>query len=165
VQTARPSRDVQQRFLTALVHSGKLAAIVDTAGLSDELILELRKQSPEFSEELAATQFQVSAKKLEETAHQRAIDGVLEPVVSSGTIVRDDENKPISTQRHSDYLLIELLKANFPEKFHDLRMISVGFNPRWLGYAIAIFMCSAALWIITNISLNVLYHIPLIPPH
>jgi hypothetical protein len=43
---------------------------------------------------------------------RRAVDGVPEPFISEGKVVRDDEGRPLSIQRYSDALLIELLRMS-----------------------------------------------------
>jgi hypothetical protein len=44
------------------------------------------------------------------------VEGVLEPLVSGGKVVRDDDGQPIAIRRYSDALLLALLKAHRPAR-------------------------------------------------
>jgi hypothetical protein len=59
---------------------------------------------------------EIAVDRLADEARRRALEGVLEPLVSAGKLVRDDEGKPISVRRYSDNLLLTLLKAHRPPR-------------------------------------------------
>ena len=61
--------------------------------------------------------------RLEAEAWRRAVDGVPEPLVSSGKVVRDDDGQPLAIRRYSDTLMLALLKARRPEKFKDRAVV------------------------------------------
>jgi hypothetical protein len=44
------------------------------------------------------------------------VEGVPEPLVSGGKIIRDDDGQPIAIRRYSDNLLLALLKARRPPR-------------------------------------------------
>jgi hypothetical protein len=95
------------------------------SGTSRTRVYELRKTDAVFAgawEEAEET----AADRLEEEARRRAVEGVQEPLVSAGKIVRDDDGQPIAIRRYSDTLLIALLKAHRPEKFRDQKLIHAG---------------------------------------
>jgi len=57
---------------------------------------------------------EVAADRLEDEARRRAVEGVAEPLVSGGKLVRDDDGQPIMVRRYSDNLLLALIKARRP---------------------------------------------------
>jgi hypothetical protein len=108
----------QERFLKALAETGNITAAVALAGTSRTRVYELRKADENF--QAAWDEAENSASdKLEAEAWRRAVDGVQEPLVSGGKIVRDDDGNPIATRRYSDAMLTLLLKARRPEKFRE----------------------------------------------
>jgi hypothetical protein len=52
--------------------------------------------------------------RLEEEARRHAVEGVPEPPISGGRLVRDDDGQPIVVQRYSDNLILALIKARRP---------------------------------------------------
>jgi hypothetical protein len=108
----------QERFLRALADTGSVTAAVAVAGTSRTRVYELRKADPAFAAGWDEAE-EVAADRLEDEARRRAVEGVQEPLVSSGKIVRDDNDQPIAIRRYSDMLLLALLKAHQPEKFRE----------------------------------------------
>jgi hypothetical protein len=108
--------DARRRaFLRALAETGNVTAAVEAAGTSRSRVYELRKADPPFAlawEEAEET----AADALEAEARRRAVIGVLEPVVSAGKVVRDDDGQPIAIRRYSDALLLALLRAHRPQR-------------------------------------------------
>jgi len=105
----------RQAFLRALAETGNVTAAVDISGTSRSRVYELRKADPSFAlawEEAEET----AADALEAEARRRAVAGVLEPMVSGGRIVRDDDGQPIAVRRYSDNLLLALLRAHRPPR-------------------------------------------------
>jgi hypothetical protein len=108
----------QERFLKALAETGNITAAVELAGTSRTRVYELRKVDENFRAAWDEAENSASD-KLEAEAWRRAVDGVQEPLVSGGKIVRDDDGNPIATRRYSDAMLTLLLKARRPEKFRE----------------------------------------------
>ena len=106
------TKERRERFLLALANTGSVTTAVAVAGTSRTRVYEFRKADPTFAiawEE--AEESAVDRLELEDEARRRAVDGVPEPLVSAGKLVRDDDGQPISVRRYSDNLLMALLKA------------------------------------------------------
>jgi hypothetical protein len=88
------------------------------AGTSRTRVYELRKVDEDFRTAWDEAENNASD-KLEAEAWRRAVDGVQEPLVSAGKIIRDDDGNPIAIRRYSDAMLTLLLKARRPEKFRE----------------------------------------------
>jgi hypothetical protein len=108
----------QQRFLKALAETGNVSASVDLAATSRTRIYELRKVDQAFRAAWYDTE-NIASDRLEAEAWRRAVEGVREPLVSGGKVVRDDDGNPIVIRRYSDPMLTLLLKARRPERFRD----------------------------------------------
>jgi hypothetical protein len=105
----------QQRFLKALAETGNVTAAVTAAGTSRSRVYELRKVDPTFAAAWEEAE-EIAADRLEDEARRRAVEGVPEPLVSAGKIVRDDDGQPIAIRRYSDPLLLALLRAHRPPR-------------------------------------------------
>jgi len=105
----------QERFLEALSDTGSVTTAVAVAGTSRTRVYELRKTDPAFATAWNEAE-EIAADRLEDEARRRAIEGVPEPLVSAGKLVRDDDGQPITVRRYSDNLLIALLKAHRPPR-------------------------------------------------
>jgi hypothetical protein len=116
------TRERQERFVKALGETGIVSAAVEIAGTSRTRVYELRKHDPGFASAWDEAEEQ-AADALEAEAWRRAVDGVPEPLVSSGKVVRDEDGQPLAIRRYSDNLLLALLKARRPEKFKDRTMV------------------------------------------
>jgi hypothetical protein len=116
----RLTRERQERFLKALAETGIVSAAVEIAGTSRTRVYELRKRNPGFAAGWEEAE-ERAADALEAEAWRR--DGVQEPLVSGGKVVRDDDGQPIAIRRYSDALMIALLKARRPERFKDRAVI------------------------------------------
>src|SRR5215469_13250151 len=109
------TKEIQQRFLEALAETGSVSTATAAAGTSRTRAYELRKADPIFASAWQEAE-EVAVDRLEDEARRRALQGVPEPLVSAGKLVRDDEGKPISVRRYSDNLLLALLKAHRPPR-------------------------------------------------
>jgi hypothetical protein len=105
----------QQRFLKALSETGSVRAAAALAGTSRTRVYELRKTDPAFANAWEEAE-EIAADRLEEEARRRAVEGVPEPLVSAGKLVRDDDGQPITVRRYSDNLLLALIKARRPPR-------------------------------------------------
>ena len=102
-------------FLQALANTGCVTAAIAVAGSSRTRVYELRKTDPEFACAWQEAE-DIAADGLEAEARRRAVEGVTEPLVSAGKLVRDDDGQPIAVRRYSDHLLLALLKARWPPR-------------------------------------------------
>lgn len=116
MQTPRISRGRQLQFLAALAKSGNVARAAIDAHLDGVGLEEARRMDRSFAREWEAAE-KASGHKLEHEAWRRAVDGVPEPLISDGKVVRDDDGRPLSIQRYSDALLIEMLRIYRPRKY------------------------------------------------
>ena len=107
------TRERQERFLNALSETGSVTTAVDIAGTSRSRIYALKSADPAFASAWARAE-DVAADRLADEARRRAVDGVPEPVVSAGKLVRDDDGQVVLIRRYSDRLLAELLRARRP---------------------------------------------------
>ena len=103
----------QRRFLEALSETGIVSTAATMAGTSRTRVYELRRTDPAFAAAWDEAE-QIATDRLEQEARRRAVEGLLEPLVSGGKLVRDDDGQPIMVRRYSDRLLAELLKARRP---------------------------------------------------
>ena len=105
----------QERFLKALAETGSVTVAVSVAGISRSRCYAHRKVDTAFAAAWDEAE-EVAADRLEDEARRRAIEGVPEPLVSAGKLVRDDDGQPIAVRRYSDNLLLALLKAHRPPR-------------------------------------------------
>src|SRR6266550_2410017 len=102
-------------FLQALANTGSVTAAIAVAGSSRTRVYELRKTDPEFACAWQQAE-EIATDRLEDEARRRAVEGVTEPLVSAGKLVRDDDGQPLVVRRYSDNLLLALLKAHRPPR-------------------------------------------------
>jgi hypothetical protein len=105
----------QAGFLKTLAGTGNVTAAAALAGTSRTRVYEFRKIDPAFAAAWDEAE-EMAADALEAEARRRGVEGVQEPLVSAGRIVRDDEGQPIAIRRYSDNLLLALLKARRPPR-------------------------------------------------
>jgi hypothetical protein len=108
----------QEQFLKTLAETGIVYRAAETAGTSRSRVYALRQQDADFAAAWDEAE-QVAADRLEQEAWRRGVEGVAEPLVSGGKVIRDDDGHPIAIRRYSDQLLIALLRARRPERFRD----------------------------------------------
>jgi hypothetical protein len=102
-------------FLESLSETGNVTAAIQIAGTSRTRIYELRKEDSSFAAAWEEAE-ETAVDRLEAEARRRAVEGVQEPLVSAGKLVRDDDGQPIAIRRYSDNLLSVLLKAHRPPR-------------------------------------------------
>jgi len=123
------TRDRQKRFLEALAETGVVSLAAAIAGTSRTRVYELRNKNAAFAKRWEDAE-ERAADALEAEAWRRAVDGVPEPLVSAGKLVRDDDSLPIAIRRYSDPLMISLLKARRPERFKDRAVVEHDVSDR-----------------------------------
>jgi hypothetical protein len=101
----------QDCFLKALAETGSVINAVRIAATSRTRVYELRKTNPAFASAWDDAEA-IAYDLLEEEARRRALEGVPQPLVSAGKLVRGDDGQPITIQRYSDSLLLALLKTH-----------------------------------------------------
>jgi hypothetical protein len=101
----------QARFLEALADTGNVTAAVAAAGISRTRAYERRKTDPAFATAWDEAE-DIATDRLEDEARRRAIEGIAEPLVSAGKLVRGDDGQPITVRRYSD----NLIKARRPPR-------------------------------------------------
>jgi hypothetical protein len=67
---------------------------------------------------------------LEAEAWRRAVEGVAEPLVSMGKLVRDENDQPIAIRKYSDALMAVLLRAHKPEKYAERKQVEFDVSDR-----------------------------------
>ena len=125
----RLNRERQKHFVEALAETGNVSAAVKVAGTSRTRAYELRKTDQAFAAAWDEAE-QIAADKLEAETWRRAVEGIEEPLVSAGKLVRDDDGQPIAIRRYSDQLLIALLRAHRPEKFRERAAVEIDISDR-----------------------------------
>ena len=111
----RLTKERQDLFLQALADTGSVTAAIAVASTSRTRVYELRKADPAFATAWDEAE-EIAIDRLEAEARRRAVEGVTEPLVSAGKLVRDDDGQPIAVRRYSDHLLLALLKARRPPR-------------------------------------------------
>jgi hypothetical protein len=109
------TKERRERFLQALADTGSVTTAVAVAGTSRTRVYELRKADPAFASAWEEAE-EIATDRLEDEARRRAVEGVAEPLVSAGKLVRDADDQPIIVRRYSDHLLLALLKARRPSR-------------------------------------------------
>jgi len=105
------TRARRENFLKVLADTGSVTAAVAAAGTSRTRVYELRKTDTAFAAAWDEAE-DIATDRLEDEARRRAVEGVAEPLVSAGKLVRGDDGQPIMVRRYSDKLLLELLRAH-----------------------------------------------------
>lgn len=129
---ATPAR-MRERFLATLAKTANISQSARAAGV-DRATPYRWRDDPEFAAawDVALEQ---ALELLEQTAWERAVKGVKEPVI--GRVAKDQDGIITYVQRYSDTLLTTLLKAHKPEKYrermeHEHRgSIAVEFVNNW----------------------------------
>jgi hypothetical protein len=153
MQGSRIGKRQQQRFLIALAATGNEVAAATEAGIVRARLLELREDKEEFAAEWEQAK-KTFAERLEKEAHRRAIQGIAEPLVSDGKVVRDDKGQPMLTPRFSDSLLIALLKAERPEKFQEFAGTARVTYPAWIRWLAIVLVIACSIWVIGDLTLR-----------
>ncbi len=116
--TTRLSRARREVFLCILAETGNVTAAARGAGMTRQQFYKIRRLDPSFAA-LWRDAEEAAADHLEAEARRRAVDGVEEPLMGGGKLIRDDDGKAVLVRRYNDRLLEFLLKACRPDKFKD----------------------------------------------
>jgi hypothetical protein len=113
----RWSRERQQQFLEYLAETGNVSRAAKLVGSSTARVYAMRHNDPAFRQGWDEAE-EIAADRLEAEAWRRAVEGVDEPAVNAGRLVRDEAGNAVMVRRYSDMLLLALLKAHRPAKFN-----------------------------------------------
>lgn len=150
MHTSGITRGRQLRFVAALAKTGNVESAALEARLDRAKLEEARRIDQTFSGEWEAAE-KAATRTLEHEAWRRAVDGVPEPLIVEGKVVRDDHGRPVSIKRYSDTLLIELLRASRPKQ----RMFwKDAFHSRRTKRLASIFLITLLVLIIGNLAVQ-----------
>src|SRR5258708_595352 len=113
----RWSRERQQQFLEYLAETGNVLRAAKLVASSTARVYAMRHNDPAFRQAWDEAE-ELAADRLEAEAWRRAVEGVEEPAVNAGRLVRDEDGNAVMVRRYSDMLLLALLKAHRPAKFN-----------------------------------------------
>jgi hypothetical protein len=113
----RWSRERQQQFLEYLAETGNVSRAAKLVGSSTARVYAMRHNDPVFRQAWDEAE-EIAADRLEAEAWRRAVEGVDEPAVNGGRLVRDAAGNTVMVRRYSDMLLLALLKAHRRAKFN-----------------------------------------------
>lgn len=117
-KAANENRDWQPKFLEALAEYGVIQYACDAAGVSRSTVHRARQADDVFSAAFDDAREQ-AWDRLEREAFRRSVEGVPEPLVSGGRVVRDESGEIIYVNRYSDALMALMLKAKRSAEFRD----------------------------------------------
>jgi len=109
-------------MLAALAITGMITRAAEAAGIARCTHYAWLKSDPVYAEGVEEAMEQ-AVDVLEAEAARRAVEGVEEPIVVGGKVVKGDDGKPLYRRKYSDVLLIFLLKGARPDKYADRRQI------------------------------------------
>ena len=155
MRTLRITEERQQVFLAKLGEWGDAAAAADAAGTTRAGADELRANDPAFALGWERA-LQASTERLEQVARCRALEGLIEPILSDGKVVRDDNGQPIVVRRYSDVILLALLKAQYPEKFSEWTFLSKILYPKWVKFLAVLLVGSVAILTVAGLVLAII---------
>lgn len=110
--------------MASLAESGNLFLACHAANMTRRQVTHLQRTDAEFAASYDEAMDE-AADRIEAEAWRRGLEGVSEPLIKNGQIVRDANDQPVMTRRYSDPLLVLLLKGSKPNKYHT----RAGFSP------------------------------------
>ena len=108
----------KRRFLNAMARMATITHAARAAGVTRQTVYNWQDTDRRFGE-LFDLAKEVAADRLEAEVYRRAFEGVREPVIYRGRVVKDSCGKDLFITRHSDTLAIFLLKAMRPKKYRE----------------------------------------------
>lgn len=112
------TRRERKTFIKILETSGNVAAAARAAKVGRSWLYQLRSRDPGFAEEWRDAE-EAAVDLMEAEARRRAVDGIEEPLVGGGKLIKDDDGRTVVVRKYNDRLLEFLLKAHRPEKYRD----------------------------------------------
>lgn len=121
------------RKVAVLEHLRQIPSIrsaARAAGVSHSIILRWAQIDAVFSAKMESA-IAAGVGRLEDAAFSRAIDGVEEPVIAFGNVVRDGNGNVVMLRKYSDTLALRLLQAHGGPAYRDKSSVDlrVGLNP------------------------------------
>lgn len=163
VPVASSTQSKKQAFLSAYAILGSIIGAAEASGVSRASHFVWMQQKGPAAEQYRAdfeAAREESTERMEAEARRRAVDGINEPVIYKGELMGIWVNEvgervgegtpgakfvPLTVKKHSDVLLIFMLKGAMPEKYKD--RVSTEFKdltpPAPIGQVVA--ECLAAL--------------------
>lgn len=117
-RTLRTTPRAQDAFIEALRRGLSIRAACDAAGIGRQTAYDMREADAEFAARWQDA-IEDGSDLIEDEALRRAVEGVLEPVVSQGRIAKNDDGSLLYVRKHSDTLMTQILKARRPEKYRE----------------------------------------------
>lgn len=108
----------RRRFLQVLAATGNVSAAARAVGRSRATLYGLRQKSADFAARWEHAEAE-AVDVLEAEARRRAVDGVEEPLMGGGKLMRGDDGQMLVVRKYNDRLLEFLLKAHRPDKYRD----------------------------------------------
>lgn len=99
-------------FFDTIADGCHVGRACEAAGVTRTCVWYWRRDRPDFAKRWEEA-MKVGVSKLEDIAHERAFDGVKEPLHDKGKLTGD------TIKKYSDVLAIFLLKAHAPEKYRE----------------------------------------------
>lgn len=106
----------RKTFISILASSGNVGTAAKAAGITPRTAYRAKEKDKDFAEEWQEA-LDLAADVLEAEAWRRAHEGVEEPVMYKGQVVR-------FVRKYSDLLLMFMLKGMRPEKFREKVYVS-----------------------------------------
>lgn len=114
----RFTRARRDKFLRVLAETGNVTAAAREAGMARSQFYVVRAADPSFAV-LWRDAEEAAADLLEAEARRRAVDGVEEPLMGGGKLIKDDDGNAVLVRKYNDRLLEFLLKAHRPDRYKD----------------------------------------------
>lgn len=117
-RTDRTRQHAREEFLASLAGGSSVTAAASKASIPKRTMYDWRSSDEEFK---AAWDDALDSGSdiLEDEAFRRAHDGVEEPVIAQGRMVRNEDGSSLKVRKYSDTLMLTLLKARRPEKYRE----------------------------------------------
>lgn len=85
------------------------------AGVRRHQVKDLRRKDPEFDEDYKQARGYATEEQIHQATVKLAIEGVEEPLVSAGKLVKDDDGNVVTVRKYSERLLQTLFNSMTPE--------------------------------------------------
>lgn len=116
--TEKTLATARETFLANLARGLSVTGSAAAAGLSRSVVYVWQNEDPKFAAAWLDA-IEGGTDTMEDEARRRAVDGVPEPIVTMGKLVRNADGSVMTVQKYSDSLLQFLLKGRRREKFGE----------------------------------------------